>query len=132
MKKYTWISLLFIAFLVLVVYLVNIDAIPLDRLYFIPHFDKVAHFTLFGLLAFFVNRATGCRQTRVWGNVLLTGSLWIVAFVALEEFSQMFIATRSFDISDFMYDLVGIYLGGFVAVATARPLVDLKLPERAA
>ena len=130
MKKYSWISLGFILFLLGIVYLANTDSDLLKIFYGIPNFDKVGHFTLFGILAFFVNKAMGCKKTQVLGNVVLTGSLWIILFVGLEEVSQIFIATRNFDVSDLMYDLVGIYLGGFIAVATSQPLMSMKIFER--
>lgn len=123
MKKYTLISLGFALFLVAIIYLANIDAIPMRYLYAIPNFDKVGHFTLFGMLSFFVNRAMGCRRKELLGNVVLVGSLWVTSFVVLEEVSQIFIESRNFDISDLMYDMVGIYLGGFVAVVTSQPAI---------
>lgn len=113
-----------------VVYLANTGSDLLRIFYGIPNFDKVGHFTLFGILAFFVNKAMGCKKTEVLGNVVLTGSLWIVLFVGLEELSQIFIATRNFDVSDLMYDLVGIYLGGFIAVVTSQPFINWKIFER--
>lgn len=125
MKKYTLISLGFALFLLFIIYLANIDAIPMRYLYRIPNFDKIGHFTLFGLMAFFANRAMGCQRKELLGNVVLVGSLWVISFVVLEEFSQIFIESRNFDVTDLMYDMVGIYLGGFIAVVTSQPAESL-------
>ncbi|MFK7803055.1 MAG: VanZ family protein [Anaerolineae bacterium] len=126
MKKYTLISLGFALFLLVIIYLANTDSIPMRHLYAIPNFDKIGHFTLFGLMAFFINRAMGCRRKELLGNVMLVGSLWLMSFVVLEEFSQIFIESRNFDVSDLMYDMVGIYFGGFIAVATSQPAASLR------
>lgn len=99
----------------------------MEYLYFIPNVDKVGHFTLFGVLSFFINKALGCRQRNVLGNVVLVGSLWVISFVTLEEFTQIFIESRNFDITDLMYDMVGIYAGGFLAVVTSQPLKAWRL-----
>ncbi|MFT5195811.1 MAG: VanZ family protein [Cellvibrionaceae bacterium] len=127
MKKYTWASFVFSLFLVVIIYMANTGSNRLlGYLYTVPNFDKIGHFVLFGALAFFVNRALGCKKTNLFGNIVLVGSMWVISFVVLEEVSQIFIATRNFSISDLMYDMVGIYIGGFMAVVTSQPVANLK------
>ena len=78
--------------------------------------DKVGHFLLFGSLAFLLNMAFNCRRYRLFDKEVLFGSMIVICVVALEEISQIFIATRTFDITDLMYDGMGIFLGGYLAV----------------
>ena len=63
----------------------------------IPLADKLVHFALYGLLNFFTILAIG-ESRPSWGGVsILTGSsLVIAAAAALEEFSQRYIAARTF------------------------------------
>ncbi len=125
MNKYAWLTTGFSLFLLLILMLANNGSDLILLFTQFPMADKIGHFSLFGALAFLVNKALSCR-TRIWfGKVILVGSFWVLALVALEELSQIFINTRQFDVTDFMYDCVGIYLGGFVAVLTD----NLTLPD---
>lgn len=126
MNKYVWLSISFSLFLIGVILLANNGSELIFRLVRFPMADKVGHFCLFGFLAFLINKALGCRTTNLFGNFVLVGSLWVISLVALEELSQLFINTRQFDVTDFMYDGVGIYLGGFIAVLTE----SLTVPDR--
>lgn len=118
MNKYVWISACFSLFLLTIIILANNGSDLIWQLAQFPMADKIGHFTLFGALAFLVNKATRCQTRKLFGKVILVGSFWVLSLVALEELSQIFINTRQFDMTDFMYDCAGIYLGGFFAVIT--------------
>jgi VanZ family protein len=45
----------------------------------------------------------------------LLGSLIAAAVVAAEEFSQIFMSGRTFDVGDLVFDLAGIFLFGELA-----------------
>ncbi|MEM9133036.1 MAG: VanZ family protein [Actinomycetota bacterium] len=92
----------------------------------LPYGDKFGHVILFGLLALLLNLATGCRSVRLWptSGRLLLGSLGVLAFAAVEELSQGFVATRSLDLTDFLADLVGIALATIAAPPLYRLLLD--------
>jgi polysaccharide biosynthesis protein VpsQ len=77
----------------------------------IPFGDKLGHFFLIGIFAFLLNLSLSCRK--VW-RVLL-GSLIVFVIVTVEEFSQIFIRGRSFDLTDLIADLLGILIFGKVA-----------------
>jgi polysaccharide biosynthesis protein VpsQ len=72
----------------------------------IPFGDKLGHFFLIGIFAFLLNLSLDCRK--VWR--VLIGSLIVLAIVTLEEFSQIFIRGRSFDLTDLVADFLGILI----------------------
>lgn len=81
----------------------------------LPYGDKLGHLCLMGLFSFLLNMALGCRTLKIWKAELLLGSLLVALVVTLEEFSQLFITYRSFDLFDLLFDYIGIYAFGFVA-----------------
>ena len=83
----------------------------------IPLADKLVHFALYGLLNFFTILAIG-ESRPSWGGVsILTGSsLVIAAAAALEEFSQRYIAARTFSAWDLVAGIAGVIAFGVLAV----------------
>jgi len=82
--------------------------------YRIPHADKIAHFLLMGLLAFFVALAAAEHRVHRWLFLLS-------AVITLEEFSQMFIATRNFSWIDLLFSLLGVVCFGWWGARLAKP-----------
>jgi len=80
-----------------------------------PYGDKLGHLILMGLFSFLLNMALGCRTWRVWRFELLRGSLLVALLVTLEEFSQLFFRTRTFDGVDLVFDYLGIFSFGLLA-----------------
>jgi VanZ family protein len=90
----------------------------------VPAGDKWGHFLLFGGLAFLANVAMNGRRIR-WGSLtMLKGSVVVLIPTVLEEFSQIFFRSRTFDLLDLVADFVGILLGGWLA---GRVLRSMKL-----
>ena len=81
----------------------------------VPAGDKVGHFVLFGTLSFLVNLVLRAPEIRLWRITFLKGSAIVGIIVTLEEFSQLFFRSRSFDLGDLTADLLGIWLGGWLA-----------------
>ncbi len=82
--------------------------------------DNVAHFSLYGMLAFLVSRAAhrgGWRGARLWLILPL-----ISAFGALDELHQLFIPGRDAEVGDWMFDTAGAALGilAFTRIAIWR------------
>ncbi|MCF8297143.1 MAG: VanZ family protein [Saprospiraceae bacterium] len=71
------------------------------------YYDKVGHFVLIGFLAFILNLLFLRRNAKYFNPKLLIGSYLTFAFSTIEEFSQIFIESRSFNV----YDLMANYLG---------------------
>jgi VanZ family protein len=80
-----------------------------------PYGDKAGHFLLMGLLSLIVNLALSCKRLKVWKLRLLAGSLVVALVVTLEEFSQLYLRYRSFDLVDLMFDYAGIFCFGQLA-----------------
>ena len=81
----------------------------------VPAGDKIGHLLLFGTLSFLVNLVLCAREIRLWRLTILKGSAIVGSIVTVEEFSQLFFRSRSFDLGDLTADLVGIWLGGWLA-----------------
>lgn len=74
----------------------------------IPAGDKVGHFLLFGTLAYLVHRSFLRRDQSVLRWVCLT--LAVAALVVAEEFTQLWLPNRNFDLGDIVADLLGILI----------------------
>ena len=89
-----------------------------------PYGDKAGHFILMGLFSLVLNLALSCQTIKLWKLNLLVGSLIVALVVSLEEFSQVFVRYRSFDLVDLLFDYAGIFLfGRFAYYLTKRRLV---------
>lgn len=77
--------------------------------------DKFAHFLLFGALSFLVNLAAEgkCFVLGRWS--VYRGTALVLLFAMLEEGSQYFLPTRTFDYFDLLADVLGILM---FAIAT--------------
>ncbi len=94
----------------------------------IPYFDKIAHFLLMGGFSFLVNLLLSARSVSVWKLRYLLGSIIVLTVVTIEEFSQMFIGGRSFDVGDLVADYAGIMIFGEFARLIYRRYFEKK-PE---
>jgi len=81
----------------------------------IPYFDKISHFLLMGGLSFLVNAALKAREVSLSKLRYLLGTLLVLLIVSLEEFSQLFVSGRAFDIGDLVADYLGIFIFGEIA-----------------
>ncbi len=91
--------------------------------YLIPFGDKVGHFFLVGFLAALANLWWDCACWQVGKFSLLKGSVIVATIMTLEEFSQYFIKTRTFDLGDLSCDYVGIFVFGYLALWACRKKV---------
>ncbi len=121
MKK---IAVLFLIFIISVVILADTDHLPafVRALYDFPYGDKLGHFILFGLLDFFLTRAFfSSFPSRPRGWVTLSISLILAFFIALEEYSQKYFASRTFSYLDLFAGFLGLLVGGWAAFKIKRP-----------
>ena len=81
----------------------------------IPYGDKLGHFLLMGGFSFLLNLVLNARVFRLWKFSYLLGSLIVLAVVTIEEISQKFVAGRTFDWSDLVFDFLGIFIFGELA-----------------
>ena len=86
----------------------------------IPYYDKIGHFFLMGILAFLtvITLTPLFPNNPVKSTVIILGVL--LSLIAIEEYSQMFIPTRTFSFKDFVCDVLGVLsfgsLGYFLVV----------------
>lgn len=73
----------------------------------IPYGDKLMHALLYGLMAWCLNY--GLKFKTIQFNMQL-GSIIVLTFATLEEFSQYYIPSRTFDMGDLLADFVGVVL----------------------
>jgi len=93
----------------------------------IPYGDKIAHALLYGVMALLLNYALGFHKVRLpthlfkpfskihgaLANAPYMSSLVVLTFATLEEFSQYFIPSRTFDMGDLLADFAGVVLFSF-------------------
>jgi VanZ family protein len=68
-----------------------------------------------GLLAWLLNTSLGWRRSTVMGRAVWLGSVIIFTFATLEECSQRFFPSRTFELLDLAGDYTGIALTGLLA-----------------
>jgi len=127
-KVYLLLTAAFAILIVFIIYSANTGN-PLPAAGFIrsfTHGDKLAHFLLFGFLSFLLNLALSAKRF-VFGRISIFRGSMIVGVVALlEELSQQFILTRTFEYFDLLADFSGILLfAGITAIFTRRQLKSL-------
>ena len=88
----------------------------------IPYGDKIGHFGLMGIFSLLINLVLQAKTIQVWKLRYLLGSLIVLAIVTLEEFSQIFIRGRTFDLSDLIFDYLGIFVFGEIARLICKKL----------
>lgn len=98
----------FFAFLVLIIYQADTAHynFAFKMVGKIPFGDKIGHIVLYGIMAFLLNY--GFRGKK-WFKIQI-GSLIVLVFSVLEEISQAYFPSRSFDWADIMASIVGIVL----------------------
>jgi polysaccharide biosynthesis protein VpsQ len=109
MTTMKWLAILFTLFMLAIILLADLGAIPapVKMIYRFPNGDRVGHFVLYGILTFLVNAAFP-QQVRIARMNVFYGSLIIAALAILEEFSQLFLSYRTFDLIDLTFTLMGI------------------------
>ena len=75
----------------------------------VPQFDKVVHFTVAGLLAFFLDGALGRRTLFAGSRVAVPlAAVAVLAPAGVEEYLQRYSTNRTSSIWDFAADVAGV------------------------
>ncbi len=119
-----YISILFLIFVIAIIILADRGSLPpfIRSIYDFENGDKLGHFILFGFLTFFITRtflSSLPSKSRSW--VTLSVGLVIALGIALEEFSQIYFSTRTFDLIDLLASFLGVLVGGWAAYKIKRP-----------
>ena len=110
-------SLLFFIFICWVIVLTNLD----QKLHFmrilegVPHGDKVGHFLLYGFLAGLVNVALRFRRLNIWSLDINMAGVIVICFAIAEEFTQLALAIRTFEVADMLADVLGVWFFVFLS-----------------
>ncbi len=117
-------AVLFLIFIIVIVILADVGSLPrfIHVLYDFPNGDKLGHLILYGLLNFFLTRAfLSSLPSRPRGWVTLSIGLILAFFIALEEYSQKYFASRTFSYLDLLASFLGVIVGGWAAIKIKRP-----------
>ena len=110
-----YLAIAFGLFIVLVIVLADTEHLPrfIKAVYDFPFGDKMGHFILYGLLNLFVTMA--CLTSfadRPPRQVALVSGLTLAVLIGLEEFSQKYFSSRTFDLIDLSASYLGVLAGG--------------------
>lgn len=102
----------FFAFVLWLIYTANTgrESVFFELVESIPYGDKVGHLLLFGFLTLAANFAFRLRILDLRVFRLYIGTGIVSLFVVLEELSQTFIPSRTFELEDLAADTAGIIL----------------------
>jgi VanZ family protein len=131
MKK---LVVLFAAFLVLVIVTADLGIVPkvLSHLGISwKYFDKLGHFMLIGIMGLLVNLLLKCGKLRLGSFAVLEGSVWVFVPVTLEELSQFFFAHRTLSWEDWLADIAGLIVFGWIAQVVHRQHMSESKAEEA-
>jgi polysaccharide biosynthesis protein VpsQ len=80
----------------------------------LPFGDKFGHLFLIGTLTFLLNYALDGRTLKIGNLKVLLGCAIVAVAITIEEFSQIWMPLRTFDLIDLSANYLGIALAGLV------------------
>ena len=80
----------------------------------IPYGDKLMHAVLYGVMALFLNFGLKYKSYKFLGFNMQLGAIIVLVFATLEEISQDWLPSRTFDLLDVLADFVGVILLSFL------------------
>lgn len=86
----------------------------------LPLGDKAGHLFLIGVMAFLLNHALAYRVFSLGALSLQRGGLIIGAVMTLEEFSQLWFTSRTFDLGDLLANSLGVLVAELLVRARRR------------
>ena len=95
----------------------------------IPYGDKLIHFILIGTLAYIVNYLMDFRRFTFLNRKFLLGTVLIFTIMTIEEFSQIFISTRIFDLLDLSANYLGIFTATLFIIFMNRQDIRTEKPN---
>ena len=76
----------------------------------IPYGDKIAHASLYGVMALLLNYGLNFKSKKIFGFNMQVGAIIVLTFAGLEEITQYWLPSRTCDVFDFVADTVGVVL----------------------
>ena len=116
-----WLAILFTLFIILVIVLADAGILVryVGFIYEIPFGDKVGHFILYGILTLLINLALfRSRPDESRMGLAVKCGLTLALLIGLEEYSQRYFASRTFDLIDLTFSYLGVLCFSWVAIKT--------------
>lgn len=127
-----WLAILFTLFILLVIVLADAGILAhyVGFIYDFPYGDKAGHFLLYGILTLLVDLAL-FRSFPAAGPIhfALKCGLVLALLIGLEEYSQQYFSSRTFDLVDLTFSYLGVLFFSVVAVKTKRRQVEYLPPS---
>jgi polysaccharide biosynthesis protein VpsQ len=80
----------------------------------VPFGDKFGHIILIGTLTYLLNYALADRMLKFGNHKILLGCLVIAVIMTIEECSQIWMPTRTFDSIDLSANYLGLSIAGWL------------------
>jgi polysaccharide biosynthesis protein VpsQ len=114
-----WLAILFTLFILLVIILADAGILShyVGFIYEFPYGDKAGHFILYGILTLFLDLALfRARPDQNRRRLALQCGLVLALLIGLEEFSQQYFSSRTFDLVDLTFSYLGVIFFSWVAL----------------
>ena len=114
-----WLAILFTLFILLVIVLADAGILAhyVGFIYEFPFGDKAGHFILYGILTLLLDLALfRARPNKDRKRLVLQCGLVLALLIGLEEFSQQYFSSRSFDLVDLTFSYLGVLAFSWVAL----------------
>jgi VanZ family protein len=114
-----WLAILFTLFILLIIVLADAGVLAryVGFVYEFPYGDKAGHFILYGMLALLIDMAllhSAPQQSRK--QLAVKCGLILALLIGIEEFSQQYFSTRTFDLLDLTFSYLGVLFFSWVAL----------------
>ena len=76
----------------------------------IPYGDKIMHGLLYGIMALFLNYGLNFKSYKIVGFNMQIGAIVVLSFAIIEEITQYYIPSRTFDLYDILSDFIGVII----------------------
>lgn len=118
-----WLAILFTLFILLVIVLADAGILAryVGFVYEFPYGDKAGHFILYGMLAFLIDLAlfrSAPPQSRK--QLAVKCGLILALLIGIEEFSQQYFSSRTFDLIDLTCSYLGVLFFSWLALRSKK------------
>jgi len=121
-RLYLCFTIAYVLFLTLIVLVANLGIASwvFSAVTLVPFGDKYCHLILMGLFSFLLNSSLHCQTISLSGVRILMGSMIVYLLVLAEELSQFWVVSRNVEAYDLLFDFIGIYLFGMLALRNSK------------
>ena len=117
-----WLAVLFGLLVLAIIVLADLGRLGfLYSVYDFPYGDKVGHFILYGTLTLLID-LTFFRTVPAasWRRTAVKAGLFLALLITVEEFSQQYFSSRTFDLVDLTASYLGVLFFSWLALRIKR------------